>query len=125
MGLDVKTIKQYNNGYSQLEVLQKNRASSYYYLPSENIKKFSESLKEHNRKSNVNSNIALGASAFIGVLGANAFTKNKSKVVDLTAKFITAVTLAGISGFFVNDYNSKTYSKLLQKYQAKELTQIT
>ena len=125
MGLDVKTIKQYNNGYSQLEVSQKNRKSSYYYLPSENIKKFSESLKEHNKKSNVNSNIALGASAFIGVLGANAFTKNKSKVVDLTAKFITAVTLAGISGFFVNDYNSKTYSKLLQKYQAKELTQIT
>jgi len=125
MGLDIKVVQQYNNGYVQLEATDKNKTYGSYYLPAKNVKKFGDDLILNRRNSNINSNIALGGSALIGVLGANIYTKNKSKVIDLTAKFVTAVLLAGITGYFVNDYNSTKYTKLLNKHNAKEIDQTT
>lgn len=123
MGLEVKVIQTYN-GYSQIEASSKSAGSVYYSVPVKNANKFSEDLKQHAKNSNLYACIVLGASAVVGVLGAAAVTKNMNKIADIAAKIIAGTVLAGISGYFVNDYNNKQYDKLIHKYNAKELQSI-
>lgn len=120
MKTEINIVQQYNNGYVQIEAKQKS-GSRYYYLPAKKVKSFGDELIKQNKNYNLNANIALGASALVGVLGASSITKNMSKTVDIAAKFIAAVSLAGITGYLANDMNNKSHDKLLKTYGAKEL----
>ena len=123
MGLEVKVLQTYN-GYSQIEASSKTAGSVYYSVPAKNANRFGKDLKQHAKNSNLYACTALGVSAVAGVLGAAAITKNMNKIADIAAKIIAGTVLAGISGYFVNDYNNKQYDKLIHKYRAKELQSI-
>ena len=117
----IEVTKQYNNGCVQLDVTN-SYGTRCYYLPAKSVKNFGDDLIKHNKKSNLYSNIALGTSAIVGILGTSLFTKKMKKINDLTAKFIVAAILAGISGYFTNEYNNREHDKLTQKYNAREIT---
>ncbi len=124
MSTDVQILKQLQNGYLQIGVKTGTNNEPKNYIVHKNFAdKFQSDIKEHHKKMNTFANLSLGISAFWGVIGASFFTKRlNNKIAEIGANLLAALTLIGISGHFVSEYEAKKYKELLAKNQAREIS---
>lgn len=127
MAVEVNIVNKLNNNFLQIDVKnQKNAEAMHYAVPQQYANKFKSDITDYHKKMNIISNTTTGASAFIGYLGANYFTKNiKSNFAKYGTNALAALALICISGFCVADYANTKHEEILKNTKSKKINLYT
>lgn len=120
MKLESKTVKNYGNGYVQVEIGSNTLEPKYYKVQEDKADEFVKEYESNRKKSEF-----LNGTIFIGfVLGtiftASAFTKNITKKALKVLINILSGVAGGLASIVLTDkIEENSHTKLMQKYNAE------
>ena len=120
MKLESKTVKNYGNGYVQVEIGSNSLNPKYYKVPETKVDEFTKEYENNRKKTEF-----INGSIFIGfVAGAvcisSALSKNITKKAMKVLINIASGVAGGIGSMILTDkIEESSHTKLMQKYDAE------
>lgn len=123
MPVEVNIVNKLNKSCLQIDVKnQKNAEATHYAVPKQYAEKFKTDITNYHKKMSFISNTTMAASAFIGYLGANYFTKNfTGTFAKYGTNALAALALICLSGFCVSDYAIDKHEEILKNTKSKKI----
>lgn len=122
MAVEAKVNRVLENDYVQVEVKAKNVGPRYFKVHKDRADEFCASYKKNDKKMTFITNAFFIASAFLGSLIAQIFTRNlKNKALQMTIGIVGAAIGAVGSVFGSVGILEKNGKRLLEKFNAEQI----